>query len=566
MKQPGRTRRVLTLVAACALGAVLGAGLMLRVLYNKPGKNMVWKIDRILERRAPDSPELVQAGAGAWQPAPATKVEASSVGYDYPVRIVFHPRPPQEEDDPFYYVAELGGAIKVVTKSGAVQTFAEGLLNFKRKPLDELGVLGLAHDPADNQFFVTMPYWDAEEAVYRNKIERLGCSPDGLTMTERAVVLDMQNESTVASYQIQFCAVGPEGLLYVGVGSGGHKQDAQDLDKFAGKIIRLNKDGTAAESNPFYQPSAPQAPRSYIYAYGLRNPFDITWDPRSHVGIISDVGPGIDRIVRLGPGMDYCFANDENQMRANALYTWGPGSGFAPVGVAYGLDESLGPEHLFRLFVGLFGAVHVPGPNEGKRICRFEIGPDGSLHSAARDFVQYTGSRFSSVTDVEWGPDGLYFADIYGESTEPHARGGIIYKIVKDENWVAPSDAAAALTGVARGRFLFYDNRCQSCHVLDGAGGQEGPVLTNLRASLSRRLLAPEYDAWLGELAAKSGRYFERHREAYKTLLSLGGTERLHYWFQQHVRDPRFDNPKAKMPSHDLSDADIAALAEFLLD
>lgn len=559
-----RLKTSLRVLLILALGGAIGAAAMLAVLYDKPGKNLVWKIGRIADTRKADSPELAAQGARAWRPSGGLKVEVAASGLNFPTRIVFHPSSPKTLDAPFYYVAELGGAIQAVTRGGAVKTVADKLLNFKRAPLDELGLIGLAFDEINNHFFVSLTYWDDEAAVFRNKVERLTVSPDGLSTTDRIILLDMKNEDTVASYQIQFCAIGPDGLLYVGVGSGGRKIDAQNLDKFAGKIIRMNKDGTPVESNPFYT-SDHASPRAYMYAYGMRNPYDIAWDPRSGNAIVSDVGPGIDRIFRLLPGVNYCFGNDDNQMRANALYTWGPGSGFAPVGVTFGLNDALGVDHAHRLFVGLFGAVHLPGPNEGKRITRFEIGPDGWLQSAAQDFITYAGSRFASVTDVEWGPDGLYFADIYGESTEPHLGGGAIFRVVPDPDWKPPDDHLMSLTGAARGRFLFFDTRCNACHMIEGAGGREGPSLANAGQSLSKRLLAPDYDRWLDELMVKEGRYFEKNRDKYQTLKDLTGTQRLRTWLHFHIRDPRFDNPKAKMPSHDLSDEDIDAIAAFLL-
>lgn len=565
IKRPFTWKLAAVLTATLAIGIVVGAGAMLRTLYHKPGKNLVWKIERMLDRRPPDSRQLLDRGAGAWDPAAGFKIEVAAAGFDFPVRIVFHPAPPAAPDPLRYYVAELRGAIKAVTHNGLVHTVVEGLLNYRPKPGEELGLLGLTYDDIDNQLFVAMSYWDAEEAVFRNKVERLALGDDGLAVLERAIVLDMKNEATVASYQIQFCALGPDGLLYVGVGSGGRKEDAQNFDKFAGKVIRLNRDGTASDKNPYYQPSQPDSPRSYIYAHGMRNPFDIAWDPRNFIAIVSDVGPGIDRILRLEPGIDYCFANDDNQMRANALYTWGPGSGYAPTGVTYGRNDSLGPDQAYALFVGLFGAVHLPGPNEGKRITRFDIAPNGYLQSAAADFVSYNGSRFASVTDVEWGADGLYFADIYGESLEPHVGGGVIYRVVPDPDYAPPVDVSAKLSGAARGRYVFFENRCNACHILDGAGGREGPDLSNARESLAQRLLAPEYESWLRELAQREGRYFERHRPVYQSLLGLKGRQRLHAWLHHHVRDPRFDNPAAKMPSHEIADEDLDALADFLL-
>ncbi len=561
-----KVKRMLVPAVVFVAGVVGGTAATFSVLYDKPGRKLVWKIDRLLDRHTGADERDAASAAKQWEPEAGLRIEPHASGFTFPTRITFHGDPAEAPDAPFYYVAELGGAIKVVSRDGRVETFAEGLLNFERKPLDELGILGIAHDAEGHQLFASMTYWDENGGVYRNKVDRLRCSEDGRRMIGRDTILDMKSEPTVASYQIQFCALGPDDLLYVGIGSGARKSDAQNLDKFAGKVIRLNQDGSAATSNPFYDAEKPDAPRSYVYAYGMRNPFDIAWDPRSGTAVVSDVGPGIDRILRLEAGVNYCFELDENEMRANALYTWGPDNAHAPVGVTFLTNGNVGFDSAFDLCVGLFGQTHVPGANAGKRIVRFRFGLQGYLGSGARPVVSYGGERFASVTDVECGPDGLYFADFYGESVEPHAGGGVVYRVTKDPDWVPPEQAASALTGAARGRFLFQDSRCYTCHRLDGFGGSEGPALDHVRENLSDRLGSAEYEARLGELSARPGAYFQEQKAVYQRLLGLRGEERLRAWLHAHLKDPRFDNPEAKMPTHDyLSDADIDALADFLL-
>jgi glucose/arabinose dehydrogenase len=46
---------------------------------------------------------------------------------------------------------------------------------------------------------------------------------------------------------------------------------AQDLNSYAGKILRIRPDGTAPPDNPFYDGT--NSIRSKVYAYGLRNPY-----------------------------------------------------------------------------------------------------------------------------------------------------------------------------------------------------------------------------------------------------------------------------------------------------
>jgi glucose/arabinose dehydrogenase len=86
-------------------------------------------------------------------------------------------------------------------------------------------------------------------------------------------------------------AFGPDGYLYVSIGDDEHDIDAQDLSNLHGKILRLDVASgdpyTIPASNPFvHQPGA--APE--IWAYGLRNPWRMSFDQVTGNLWIGDVG------------------------------------------------------------------------------------------------------------------------------------------------------------------------------------------------------------------------------------------------------------------------------------
>lgn len=84
---------------------------------------------------------------------------------------------------------------------------------------------------------------------------------------------------------------GPDGFLYLGVGEAGQGQNAQNLGLLLGKIHRLDVNGAAPYTippdNPFI--GTPGA-RPEIWAYGLRNPWRLTFDRGNGDLWISDVG------------------------------------------------------------------------------------------------------------------------------------------------------------------------------------------------------------------------------------------------------------------------------------
>ena len=90
---------------------------------------------------------------------------------------------------------------------------------------------------------------------------------------------------------------GADGMLYLGIGDDGTPRHSQALDRLAGKIIRIDVRGANPDQpyhippdNPFADnPSA----RPEIWAYGLRNPWRMAFDPANPANLfVADVGEG----------------------------------------------------------------------------------------------------------------------------------------------------------------------------------------------------------------------------------------------------------------------------------
>ncbi len=552
---------LLGLTAATALDL----GPRIRSLYDRAQS----KIGRMFDSGADQDP--ANPTMSGWTTAEGLRIEAHSTGFDGPVRLVFHPVKFTEPDAPLYYVAQIDGTILRVDRGGKKTVLASGLLNFTWAPMMESGLLGLGINGDGSDLFVTLSYWDEDGGVYRNRIERLGLSADGKSVTGPTILLDMKDEVTVPSYQVQFAQVAPDGTLFVGVGAGATMSDAQDLDKFAGKVLRMDRDGRALPDNPFYDPAAPTAARSYVYVSGLRNPFDLAWDPRSGVAFVTDVGPGVDRLVRLERGANFCFSGNalgDEQMRCNALFTWGPLGHHSPVGLAFSDDSRLGLGAGWSLFVGIYGAVHNPGPDEGKRVSRMRIAESGLVERVPEIAARYEGKFFSSVTDVDVGPDGIYFVDPYGLRDTPHQGDGTVFRITRDPSPRPRASTGHVLTGNALGKHIFHSEGCTACHAYEPSQGKKvGPELIDLGERLSARLGSSAYADTLDALSRREGAFFVKNREVYQELRRASGDERTRIWLRNFVLNPRFDNPQIKMPAYaHLDSTQLDALAEFMAD
>ncbi|HEY6723718.1 MAG TPA: PQQ-dependent sugar dehydrogenase, partial [Polyangiaceae bacterium] len=186
-------------------------------------------------------------GAPGWVVMqPGYKVQEVASGFQLPLNIAFLPDASLHASDPLFYVTELYGTIKVVSTSGEVSVYREGLLNYTPSGAfpgtGEQGLSGIVVEPATGDVFAAMLY-DGGADTYP-MVVRFSSADGGFTAAQMSVVLDMPGESQGQSHFISNLSVGPDDKLYVHMGDGFVPETALNLDSFRGKILRLNLDGT----------------------------------------------------------------------------------------------------------------------------------------------------------------------------------------------------------------------------------------------------------------------------------------------------------------------------------
>jgi glucose/arabinose dehydrogenase len=173
------------------------------------------------------------------------------------------------------------------------------------RALGDHGMLGfaLANDyGTSGRIYVTYDKGAAESTGF-GVVEEWVASPPlrPSTFVRSRTVLDGETRSPQLAqvkhtHGIDAVVVAPDDSLFVSVGddalNNGDPQTlrAQDLDQPYGKLLHLTPAGSGVPSNPFYSPANPASWRSMVYAYGLRNPFRFSLDPRSGMPIVGDVG------------------------------------------------------------------------------------------------------------------------------------------------------------------------------------------------------------------------------------------------------------------------------------
>ncbi len=355
---------------------------------------------------------------------PNFKVDVFASGFELPVNIVFVPNPGPNPGDPFFYVTELYGQIRVVARNGSVGTYASGLLDFPPTGAfpgsGEQGLSGIAVDPLTGDVFASMLHAAiGNPGVHYPKIDRFHSLDGGKTASTRSTILDMVGESQGQSHQISNLTLAPDGKLICHMGDGFTSTTAQDLDSFRGKILRLNLNGTPATDNPFYNAANGINSRDYVFAYGVRNPFGGDWRAADGRQYVVENGPSVDRFAQIVPGRNYLWDGSDASMQNFALYNWNPAHG--PVNLAFIQPSTFGGSGFpassqGHAFVSESGPTYASGVQpQGKRITEWILAANGTLVAGPLPFLEYAGVGKATSCGLEAGPDGLYMSELYND-------------------------------------------------------------------------------------------------------------------------------------------------------
>jgi Ca2+-binding RTX toxin-like protein len=200
-----------------------------------------------------------------------------------------------------YIVAKDSGVIwRVDPSTGAKTTFLD-IPNTEFLSGGERGVLGLAFHPdyaTNGRFFVFLT--DAEGDLQVREYQR--SSDPTVAETTFSVVIEIPKQTGFSNHNGGWIGFSPaDGYLYIATGDGGGGGDpgnnAQNLDSLLGKIVRIDVNGDAfpADANrnyaiPASNPFVGVTGADEIWAYGVRNPWRLAFDPRNGDLYIADVG------------------------------------------------------------------------------------------------------------------------------------------------------------------------------------------------------------------------------------------------------------------------------------
>jgi glucose/arabinose dehydrogenase len=315
----------------------------------------------------------------------------------------------------------------------------------------ERGVLGVAVHPsfATNRY-IYLYYTFKKNGVCTNnasdspvnRVARFTLSASNVVDPASELVLIDNINSTAGNHNAGDLQFGKDGNLYISVGDGGcdyagsgcagSNDAAREQHTLLGKILRITGDGAIPSTNPYRGADSarcntagrtdPGKKCQETFAWGLRNPFRIAFDPNAADTrfFINDVGQGAWEEIDLGQaGADYgwnvreghCANGSTTNCGAppagmtNPIYDYGRGTGCASI-----TGGAFVPN-------GIWPASYTGSYLFGDYVCGkiFKLTPSGSGYVAS-DFV--TGLGVNSAVHLAFGPyngaQALYYTTYNG--------------------------------------------------------------------------------------------------------------------------------------------------------
>ncbi len=187
------------------------------------------------------------------------------------------------------FIIEQAGRIRVVENGQLLETPFLDISERVDDGANEQGLLGLAFHPSYKQngyFYVNYTRGGGDTVIARFQVTG---DPNAADPNSEKQLLNI--EQPFPNHNGGVVAFGPDGYLYLGLGDGGAGGDplgnAQSLDTLLGKILRIDVD----KGDPYAIPSDNPF-GSEIWAYGLRNPWRMSFDRETGDLWIGDVGQG----------------------------------------------------------------------------------------------------------------------------------------------------------------------------------------------------------------------------------------------------------------------------------
>jgi len=295
-------------------------------------------------------------------------------------------------------VAELEGTLKRISKDGSSSNSVSGVPTVYRASQGGLFDVLLDKDFATNStLYLSYAEGDSEE----NGTTVARATLTGNALTDVEVIFTASPRKYAPLHYGGRMAFTSDDLLLITTGDGfDFREHAQDLNSHLGKTIRINKDGSPAQGNPF-----PEAPK--VWTYGHRNPQGLAIALDGTV-YLNEHGPkGGDELNVITKANNYGWPAITYGMDYNGAYV-------SPLTEYPGMQQ---PQHVWTPSIGPSGMAFYEGDKFPKWQNSLFVGAlvNKEVRRLTVENQQVTAEETvfaeldARIRDIRVGPDGLLY-------------------------------------------------------------------------------------------------------------------------------------------------------------
>ncbi len=319
------------------------------------------------------------------------RLETLAAGLNFPWSVDFLPNGD-------LLVAELEGTLKRISKDGSSSNSVSAVPTVYRASQGGLFDVLLDKDFATNStLYLSYAEGDSEE----NGTTVARATLTGNALTDVEVIFTASPRKYAPLHYGGRMAFTSDDLLLITTGDGfDFREHAQDLNSHLGKTIRINKDGSPAQGNPF-----PEAPK--VWTYGHRNPQGLAIAPDGTV-YLNEHGPkGGDELNVITKANNYGWPAITYGMDYNGAYV-------SPLTEYPGMQQ---PQHVWTPSIGPSGMAFYEGNKFPKWQNSLFVGAlvNKEVRRLTVENQQVTAEETvfaeldARIRDIRVGPDGLLY-------------------------------------------------------------------------------------------------------------------------------------------------------------
>ena len=315
--------------------------------------------------------------------------------------------------DQIIWFNERGGAIKELDlNTGKVRLIYQVEGVFESTDNSGMHAFTVHPDYPNKPFF----YVHYTYELYKSRLQRFEVDPLTLEVKGNKILLpELEGNKSHNGSRLVF---GPDKKLYFCIGDGYKRGAAQKLDRYNGKVLRLNDDGTIPDDNPYAG--------SHIWTLGHRNPQGLTWGSNGILYSSEHGSSDNDEINVLEKAGNYGFpkvqgfCDERSEQRfcereqvKEPIHSWTPT--VAPSGIDYYGHNEI-PEWTNSL---LITTLKSGDGLDGQRLLQAKLDYTGKRVEEINEFLTYS---FGRLRDVMVTPDGRIFICTSNQESNQNAQ------------------------------------------------------------------------------------------------------------------------------------------------